>query len=68
MEETGENEASFCIVITKSDVSKMRRAKKNASWTYRRDVVRWMGEMSVSNTPFPEEMGGQMPTRGIMLD
>ena len=68
MEETGENEASFCIVITKSDVSKMRRAKKNASWTYRRDVVRRMGEMSVSNTPFPEEMGGQMPTRGIMLD
>ena len=46
----------------------MRRAKKNANWTYRRDVFRWMGEMSVSNTPFPEEMGGQMPTRGIMLD
>ena len=29
---------------------------------------RWMGEMSVSNRPFPEEMGGQMSTRGIMLD
>ena len=50
------------------DVSKMRRAKKNASWTYRRDVSRWMGEMSVSNRPFPEKMGGQMSTQGIMLD
>ena len=39
----------------------MRRAKKNASWTYRRGVFRWMGEMSDSNTPFPEEMGGRCP-------
>ena len=39
----------------------MRRAKNNANWTYRRDVFRWMGEMSVSNTPFPEEMGGRCP-------
>lgn len=40
----------------------MRRAKKNANWTYRRDVFRWMGEMSVSNTPFPEEMGADAHT------
>lgn len=34
----GEDKSYFCIVITKMSVSKMRRAKKNASWTYRRDV------------------------------
>jgi len=34
----GEDKRYFCIVITKMSVSKMRRAKKNASWTYRRDV------------------------------
>ena len=34
----GEDKSYFCIVITKMSVSKMRRAKKNARWTYRRDV------------------------------
>ena len=34
----GEDKSYFCIVITKMSVSKMRAAKKNRSWTYRRDV------------------------------
>ena len=34
---------------------------------YRRDVFRWMGDISVSNRSFPRKVGGQMDVyRGVM--